>query len=53
MFSEQPEKCPWADKPKRTKIEHVTPVEIIEDYSYLEPSRKKMRPIKLGITSSD
>lgn len=47
-FSEQPEKCPWADRPKRTKIDHVTPLEIIDDIACLEPSTKRLCPIKLG-----
>lgn len=45
---EQPERCPWADKNKLTlKSEPVPPLEIIDDYSCLEPSRKKLRPLRL------
>lgn len=45
---EQPEVCPWANKNKETlKSDPVPPLEIIDDYSCREPSRKKICPIRL------
>ncbi|KAL5254329.1 hypothetical protein ACHWQZ_G013940 [Mnemiopsis leidyi] len=44
---EQPERCPWAEKTSISKSEPVPPLEIIDDCTCVEPSRKKRRPIKL------